>query len=65
MKLISGSHGGESIPNKDIPRYVRHIQKNNLDLDAIITKRFDLKNINEAIQSMQDGETAGRVLIKF
>ena len=64
-KLISGSHGGESIPNKDIPRYIRHIKKNNIDLDSIITKRFDLKNINEAIQSMQDGETAGRVLIKF
>ena len=64
-KLISGSHGGESIPNKDIPRYIRHIKKNNIDLDSIITKRFDLKNINEAVKSMQDGKTAGRVLIKF
>ena len=64
-KLISGSHGGESIPHRDIPRYIRHIKKNNIDLDSIITKKFDLKNINEAIKSMQDGETAGRVLIKF
>ena len=35
-KTIFGSHGGESNPNVDIPRYLNLIQEKNLQVDKLI-----------------------------
>ena len=64
-KIITGSYGGECNPDKDIPRYLKHINSNNLKMNHLISKYFKIEEINEAIECMQNGETAGRVLIDF
>ena len=64
-KTIIGSHGGESNPEKDIPRYLNLVNIGLLDLKSIISKRYPLIDINLAIDSMKNGNTAGRVLIKL
>ncbi len=64
-KTIVGSHGGESNPDLDIPRYINHFIKNKVDPKEIITKRFDLQNINKAIESIKSGSSAGRVIIEL
>ena len=64
-KIIIGSHGGECNPESDIPRYLRHINSNNLNMEDLISKTFKIEEINEAINCMKNGQTAGRVLIDF
>jgi Zn-dependent alcohol dehydrogenase len=62
-KLLSGSHGGECEPAKDIPRYLNLLKQKRWNLDGLITARYPLERINEAIEAMGTGATAGRVLI--
>ena len=62
-KVVTGSHGGESQPARDIPRYLRLLQQGRLQLDRFVSARYPLEEINTAIAAMRDGATAGRVMI--
>ena len=64
-KIISGSHGGEAIPNEDIPRYMRLAKAGRLSLSELITAEYDLDHINEAVEDMRRGRTAGRCLVRL
>lgn len=64
-KIIKGSHGGETNPTTDIPRYVKLLDAGVLKLEKIISKEFSLQDINTAIGAMRSGELAGRCLIRF
>lgn len=64
-KSISGSHGGESNPTKDIPRYLNLFNNGLWGIEGLISERYKLENINEAIDSMQNGQSIGRVIINL
>lgn len=64
-KTIQGSHGGEAQPETDIPRYSRMHRGGRLQLSRLITDRFPLEDINQAITGMRDGSIVGRALIRF
>jgi len=64
-KEIVGSHGGETNPTIDIPKYIKLYEKNILDLDEFITNIYTLENINTAIDDMRGGRVAGRCLVKM
>ena len=64
-KVITGSHGGESNPLIDIPKYIRLYQAGKLKLDELITDTFTLDEINKAIDMMSKGKIAGRCLIEM
>ncbi len=64
-KILTGSHGGEADPTKDIPRYVNLYKNKKLELDSLITDRFCLDEINIAIEKIKNGKTAGRCLIEM
>jgi S-(hydroxymethyl)glutathione dehydrogenase / alcohol dehydrogenase len=61
-KVLTGSHGGDCVPDIDIPRIVRLNQSGRLSFDGIITHEFSLDDINTALDVVRSGE-AGRVLI--
>lgn len=61
-KVIKGSHGGGTLPQIDIPRYIRLVQAGKLRLDGLITHEFKLDDVNEAIKLMRSGE-AGRIIL--
>ncbi|OUT59009.1 MAG: dehydrogenase [bacterium TMED15] len=63
-KVLSGSHGGNSIPDLEIPRYLRLIEANRMTLEGIITHEFRLDNINDALRLFRTGE-AGRIIINI
>lgn len=63
-RQIIGSHGGNTRPDIDIPRYIKLYQLGKLKLDEQITHRFPLEDINEAIDIVRKGE-AGRCLISM
>jgi len=62
-KKLAVSHGGDSIPDKDIPRYIRLIKNNKISLEKLITHEFDLSKINEAIDLFRSGK-AGRIILR-
>ncbi len=64
-KGLSGSHGGEAIPEQDIPRYQGLFGAGRIKLRELITDVLDVNEINTAIQRMRDGTLAGRCLIRF
>lgn len=64
-KTITGSHGGEAIPNIDILRYMSMYSAGRIKLDCLITEVVELSSINIAIQNMKSGKTIGRCLVKM
>lgn len=63
-KVLTGSHGGSTVPHIDIPRYIRLYNAGKLKLDGLITHEFGLDDINKAIDLVRSGK-AGRVLISM
>jgi len=56
-KVLTGSHGGESQPSTDIPKFIDLYKKKKLSLKHMITQTFKLDDINKAIDAMRKGET--------
>ena len=63
-KILTGSHGGDSIPDEDIPRYIKLIEENKMTLEGLITHEFSLDEINKAIKLFRSGK-AGRIIINL
>jgi S-(hydroxymethyl)glutathione dehydrogenase/alcohol dehydrogenase len=64
-KRLVGSHGGESRPEIDIPRYVRLVQDGRLTLGDVVGRRYGLDEINVAIDDMTSGRLAGRAIVRL
>lgn len=62
-KVLTGSHGGSARPHRDIPRLAALYENGKLDLASLVTDRFSLDEINDAIDAIRRGEVAGRALI--
>jgi S-(hydroxymethyl)glutathione dehydrogenase / alcohol dehydrogenase len=63
-KRISGSHGGEAVPNIDIPRYMNLYRSGGMRLKEIISHIYSLDEINHAIEDMKSGKLNGRALVR-
>lgn len=55
-KVLCGSHGGDSRPAEDIPRYLRMIRDGRFDPRGFVSHRFPFEQINEGIARMRAGE---------
>lgn len=64
-KRLSGSHGGEAVPQQDIPRYLELYRNGRVRLRELVTNFFTLNQINEALSGMRDGTIAGRCIIRL
>jgi len=63
-KVLTGSHGGDSVPDLEIPRYIRLMEAQKMKLDGLITHEFILDDINDALALFRTGE-AGRIIINM
>ena len=63
-KVLTGSHGGDAIPDLEIPRYIRLLEAGKITLDGLITHEFSLYEINEALDLFRSGD-AGRIVINL
>jgi S-(hydroxymethyl)glutathione dehydrogenase/alcohol dehydrogenase len=63
-KVLTGSHGGDAVPQVDIPRIIRLARAGKISFDGIITHEFPLEEINAALDVVRSG-TAGRVLLRL
>jgi S-(hydroxymethyl)glutathione dehydrogenase/alcohol dehydrogenase len=64
-KELKGSHGGEAVPQEDIPRYEALFRSGRIQLRELITDRFALEEVNTAIGKMRAGEISGRCLVRM
>ena len=63
-KVLTGSHGGNSIPDEDIPRLIKLINSNKMTLNGIVTHEFKLEEINDALDLFRKG-SSGRIIINM
>jgi S-(hydroxymethyl)glutathione dehydrogenase/alcohol dehydrogenase len=63
-KVLTGSHGGDAIPDLEIPRYIRLMASKKMTLDGLITHEFGLDDVNDALDLFRSGE-AGRIVINL
>ncbi|CAG9169524.1 Zn-dependent alcohol dehydrogenase [Cupriavidus respiraculi] len=62
-KRIQGSMMGSNRFPVDMPRFVDFYLAGKLDLDALISRRMPLENINEAFDELRRGELARSVIL--
>jgi S-(hydroxymethyl)glutathione dehydrogenase/alcohol dehydrogenase len=54
-RILTGSEGGQSRPETDIPRFVRMFLDGRFSVEGFVTHRYPLGQINEAIAAMRAG----------
>ena len=63
-KRIVGTWGGETLPDRDIPKYVAEFLEGKINLTALIGQEYSLHEINQAFEDLEQGKIT-RGLIKF
>lgn len=61
-KSLMGTWGGDSVPDRDYPRYGRLLANTSLPVDKLLSNPYRLEDINEALDDLKSGKI-GRPLI--
>ncbi|MBI4641054.1 MAG: zinc-binding dehydrogenase, partial [Candidatus Tectomicrobia bacterium] len=65
QKIYRGSWGGNTRPERDFPMYIDWFQGGKLPLNELVTQRYKLEQINEAVRDLEQGKIFGRSIIEF
>jgi len=63
-KRLLGTWGGDNVPDRDYPRYCRLMSAGRLNLSLLLTKEYELAEINQALDDLEQG-LAFRPLIRI
>lgn len=55
-KKILGTWGGDNVPDRDFPRYIKLIASGKLKLGPLISKIYKLKEINDVLNDLESGK---------
>lgn len=61
-RTVVGSYLGSAVPSRDIPRYARLWRESRLPVEALISSRIGLDDINTAMDRLADGEAVRQVI---
>ena len=64
-KHLVGTFGGGCVPERDFPTFVAWYRDGRLDLNALVTDRYPLERVNEAVQDLRAGHIRGRAIFEF
>lgn len=64
-KQFRGSIGGSCSPDRDFPMFLDWHANGDLDLEALVTERYTLDEINEATTALEEGRISGRSILEF
>jgi Zn-dependent alcohol dehydrogenase len=64
-KKFIGSNGGSCHPDRDFPIFLEWHKSGRLDLNALVTERFTLDQVNEAVAALEAGRIQGRAILEF
>ena len=62
-RMLTGSFMGTTQLHTEIPKLIELYKTGTLKLDELITARYPLERINEAIESVEKGEALRNVII--
>lgn len=62
-KVLTGSEGGGSRPDVDIPKLVRLVDAGKVAFDGLVSDRYPFERINDAIDDLRSGRAAGRCIV--
>ncbi len=65
QRTYKGSRGGACIPERDFPLFYKAEKAGDLELEAAVTERYKLKEINQAIQRLKENKILGRAIIEI
>ncbi len=65
QKSLIGVLLGSAVPERDVPELLRWHREGMFDLDALVTERYALDEINEATSRLDRGEVFGRGIVVF
>lgn len=64
-RTFTRTHGGDCRPDLDFPMFVRWYRQGKLKLDRLVTKRYRLDEVNEAVADLDAGRIAGRSIFTY
>jgi Zn-dependent alcohol dehydrogenase len=64
-KHFIGSIGGSCAPDRDFPMFLEWQAAGKLDLNAMVTARYRIDEINEATAALEAGQISGRAILEF
>ena len=64
-RSFTRTSGGDCRPDRDFPLFVRWYREGKLKLDELVTRRYELKQINEAVDDLEHGRILGRAIITY
>ena len=64
-KHFIGSIGGSCAPDRDFPMFIDWHAKGQMDLNAMVTARYSIDQINEATTALERGQINGRAILVF
>jgi S-(hydroxymethyl)glutathione dehydrogenase/alcohol dehydrogenase len=63
QKSLVGSIFGSANPRRDIPRLLRLYMEGKLKLDELVTRTYDLKDVNQGYQDLRDGKNIRGMIV--
>ncbi len=64
-KAFMGCVGGDSVPDRDFPLWLEWQASQRLPLDALVTRRYRLDEVNEALDDLDAGRITGRAIFEM
>ena len=64
-RSFTRTSGGDCKPDRDFPIFLRWLRDGKLKLDQLVTNRYRLDQINEAVEDLEHGRILGRGILTF
>ncbi len=64
-RAFISSLGGSCEPGVDFPRFLQWHADGDLDLDSLVTQRYAIDDIAQAVEDLENGRIAGRSILTF
>lgn len=65
QRTYTGTRGSICRPDRDFPTFVRWYKEGQLKLDDLVTQRYSLDQINDAVEDLSAGRIHGRSIIEY
>ena len=62
-KTVTASFCGSAVPSRDFPAYARMAEEGRLDLGAMVSRRYSLDQVNDALDACAKGEVLRAMLV--
>ena len=64
-RSFTRTSGGDCKPERDFPIFMRWYREGKLKLDELVTRRYKLEQINEAVADLEHGQILGRGILTY